>query len=230
MELDAITFGEVRSYFEHPRHAQAEIPSGLPRHGAPSCDPARLYPSARSACVIRDAAETPPLGNASEYRHFVEGASLIALMTAGSTRPECRLWGEAHAGVHFQNPNTLVLHERRATSDTGRPAAREAATATLLPDADGPEARWLRNVARDGRVRLLFVIAGVPWALRVSGRAHLLPAGGSCRTLDGSADAICRLSVSIDEAQFRRMLPQGLGAHARPLRPQALDEAPLAHT
>ena len=83
------------------------------------------------------------------YRAFIEAAPFLTLATAGPEGLDCSPRGDAPGFVRVVDERTLVIPDWRGNNriDT------------------------LRNVVRDGRVGLLFLVPGVGETLRVNGRA-----------------------------------------------------------
>jgi hypothetical protein len=147
---------------------------------------ANLASTCRAALEARSVA--PEDRVATHYHHFVEAASLIALLTGGETRPECQVWEWENCGVRFRDEKTLVL--------------------TVAEHLAALGTQWVGNIARDGCVRLLFVIDGVTCASRMTGRARLEHRPGTSRAVDSEARVLPAIVVSLDGVYFRR-LPAG---------------------
>src|SRR5947208_3063684 len=115
---------------------------------------------ARSAhgCCAR--AATPRCGAAvwkevdhvtKEYRAFIEAAPFFALATNGPEGIDCSPRGDAPGFVRVVDEKTLMVPDRRGNNRIDS----------------------LRNIVRDPRVSLLFLIPGVGEIIRVIGRDHL---------------------------------------------------------
>lgn len=91
-----------------------------------------------------------PVLNA-EYRRLIEAAPFCVLATCGPEGLDASPRGDAHGLVRVVDERTLLMPDRRGNQriDT------------------------LRNIVRDARVALLFLIPGVAETLRVNGRAQL---------------------------------------------------------
>ncbi|MEK9967496.1 MAG: pyridoxamine 5'-phosphate oxidase family protein [Ferrovibrio sp.] len=87
---------------------------------------------------------------APEYRAYIEVSPFVALATAGPEGLDCSPRGDRAGFVRIHDDRTL-----------------------MMPDRRGNRVDSLRNIVRDPRVGLLFVIPGSGNTLRVNGRAHL---------------------------------------------------------
>lgn len=86
-----------------------------------------------------------------EYRRIIEVSPFAALATAGPEGLDCSPRGDKPGFVRIHDERTLMLPDRRGNNRIDS----------------------LRNVVRDPRVALLFLIPGAGNTLRVNGRAHL---------------------------------------------------------
>lgn len=86
-----------------------------------------------------------------EYRQLIEASTFLALASVGADEIDCSPRGDRPGFVRVQDEKTLLLPDRRGNNriDT------------------------LRNVVRDPRVSLMFLIPGSGTVLRVNGRAVL---------------------------------------------------------
>jgi PPOX class probable FMN-dependent enzyme len=85
------------------------------------------------------------------YRSFIELSPFVNLATCGPEGLDCSPRGDIAGFVRVHDEKTLMLPDRRGNNRIDS----------------------LRNVVRDPRVALLFVIPGSGNTLRVNGRAHL---------------------------------------------------------
>ena len=85
------------------------------------------------------------------YRAFIEASPFAALATSGPEGLDCTPRGDLAGFVRIQDPKTLQLPDRRGNNRIDS----------------------LRNIIRDPRVALLFLIPGCGNTLRVNGRARL---------------------------------------------------------
>ena len=86
-----------------------------------------------------------------QYRRFIDAAPFVALATSGPEGLDCSPRGDKPGFVRVQDPRTLLLPDRRGNNRIDS----------------------LRNVVRDPRVGLMFLIPGIGNAMRVNGRAFL---------------------------------------------------------
>lgn len=85
------------------------------------------------------------------YRAYIEVSPYAALATSGPEGLDCSPRGDRPGFVRIHDEKTLMLPDRRGNNRIDS----------------------LRNIVRDPRVALLFMIPGVGNTLRVNGRAHL---------------------------------------------------------
>jgi uncharacterized protein len=88
--------------------------------------------------------------NAS-YRAFIEAAPFFALATCGPEGLDCSPRGDAPGFVRVVDEKTLLIPDRRGNNRIDS----------------------LRNIVRDPRVAILFLIPGVNETLRIIGRASI---------------------------------------------------------
>ena len=87
----------------------------------------------------------------SEYAALIEAAPFVALATAGPEGLDCSPRGDVAGFVRIRDDKTLLMPDRRGNN----------------------RADSLKNIIRDGRVGLLFLIPGSGTTLRVNGRAEV---------------------------------------------------------
>ncbi|MBN9516824.1 MAG: pyridoxamine 5'-phosphate oxidase family protein [Alphaproteobacteria bacterium] len=85
------------------------------------------------------------------YRAYIEAAPYAALATSGPEGLDCSPRGDKPGFVRVHDEKTLMLPDRRGNNRIDS----------------------LRNIVRDPKVALLFMIPGIGNTLRVNGRAHL---------------------------------------------------------
>jgi PPOX class probable FMN-dependent enzyme len=105
-----------------------------------------LYGQPAEAATVKEVAHITP-----HYRAYIEAPPFCALATSGPEGLDCSPRGDKPGFVRVHDEKTLMLPDRRGTNRIDS----------------------LRNVVRDPRVALLFLIPGVGNTLRVNGRAHL---------------------------------------------------------
>jgi uncharacterized protein len=124
-----------------------------------------LYGKPAPTATVKEVTALTP-----QYRALIEASSFLALATSGPEGLDCSPRGDA--------PGRLV----RIADDT----------TLLLPDRRGNNrADSLRNILRDPRVGLMFLIPGSRSAVRVNGRARL------------ETDAALQASFAVDGATPR---------------------------
>jgi PPOX class probable FMN-dependent enzyme len=85
------------------------------------------------------------------YRTLIEASPFAVLATSGPEGLDCSPRGDAPGFVRVHDDRTLMLPDRRGNN----------------------RADSLRNIIRDPRMALLFMIPGSGTTLRVNGRAHI---------------------------------------------------------
>lgn len=86
-----------------------------------------------------------------EYAAFIEASPFVSLATSGPEGLDCSPRGDLAGFVRIHDPRTLMMPDRRGNN----------------------RADSLRNIIRDPRVALLFLVPGSGTTLRVNGRAHI---------------------------------------------------------
>lgn len=86
-----------------------------------------------------------------QYRAYIEASPFVALATVGPEGLDCSPRGDGRGFVRVHNDRTLMMPDRRGNNRVDS----------------------LRNIVRDPRVALLFLIPGSGTTFRVNGRAHL---------------------------------------------------------
>ncbi len=109
-----------------------------------------LYGTPKTASQVKVATEITP-----SYRAYIEAAPFVALATVGPEGTDCTPRGDEGQVVFVEDSHTLALPDWRGNDriDT------------------------LRNVVRDGRVSLMFMVPGSLTIVRVNGRASLTADG-----------------------------------------------------
>lgn len=86
-----------------------------------------------------------------EYAAFIEASPFVALATAGPDGLDCSPRGDLAGFVRIHDPQTLMMPDRRGNN----------------------RADSLRNIIRDRRVGLLFLVPGSGTTLRINGEAFV---------------------------------------------------------
>ena len=105
-----------------------------------------LYGQPSEPSIVKEVHHVTP-----EYRALIEASPFAVLATSGPEGLDCSPRGDAPGFVRVHDVHTLMLPDRRGNN----------------------RADSLRNIIRDPRVALLFVIPGSGTTLRVNGRAYL---------------------------------------------------------
>lgn len=138
------------------------------------------------------------------YQRFVEAAPFLALATSGHEGLDCSPRGDRPGFVRVADPRTLLLPDRRGNNRIDS----------------------LRNVVRDPRVGLMFLIPGVGNALRVNGRAVIEddPALLASFTVEGKAPRTVMV-ITVQNVYFqcaRALIRSGLWRPENHVDPRTL--------
>jgi PPOX class probable FMN-dependent enzyme len=116
------------------------------------------------------------------YRALIESSPFVALATSGPEGLDCSPRGDAPGFVRIADVKTLMIPDRRGNNRIDS----------------------LRNIVRDPRVALLFLIPGVSETMRVNGRAALStdPELLESFKVDGKAPR-CVIVVTVERAYFQ---------------------------
>ena len=105
-----------------------------------------IYGQPGETSTVKEVARITP-----HYRAYIEASPYAALATSGPEGLDCSPRGDKPGFGRIHDDKTLMLPDRRGNNRIDS----------------------LRNIVRDPRVALLFMIPGVGNTLRVNGRAHL---------------------------------------------------------
>ena len=116
------------------------------------------------------------------YKTFIDKAPFVVLATVGPEGLDCSPRGDVPGFVRVDDERTLLLPDRRGNN----------------------RADSLRNIIRDPRVALLFLIPGIGHTLRVNGRAHLStePSLIESFVMDGKAPR-CVVVIEVESVFFQ---------------------------
>ena len=116
------------------------------------------------------------------YRALIESSPFVALATVGPEGLDCSPRGDAAGFVRIHDERTLLIPDRRGNNRIDS----------------------LRNIVRDPRVALLFLIPGVSETMRINGRAALStdPELLESFRVDGKAPR-CIIVVTVERAYFQ---------------------------
>lgn len=105
-----------------------------------------IYGETNQASLVKEVAEIIP-----QYRRFIEVSPFCTLATVGPEGMDCSPRGDVPGFVRVHDDRTLMMPDRRGNN----------------------RADSLKNIIRDPRVALCFLIPGSRTALRVNGEAKL---------------------------------------------------------
>lgn len=105
-----------------------------------------LYGDPGEASLVKEADRITP-----EYRAWIEASPFAALATCGPEGLDCSPRGDAPGFIRVQDDRTLLLPDRRGNNRIDS----------------------LKNILRDPRIALLFLVPGIGETLRVNGRAAI---------------------------------------------------------
>ena len=126
-----------------------------------------LYGKPVEAATVKEVDRITP-----HYRAYIEASPFATLATIGPEGIDCSPRGDRPGFVRIHDEKTLMLPDRRGNNRIDS----------------------LRNIVRDPRVALMFLIPGSGNAIRVNGRAHI------------SADADLLASFKVDGKAPRSVL------------------------
>ena len=139
-----------------------------------------------------------------QYRRYIEASPFVALATSGPEGLDCSPRGDLAGFVRVPDERTLMLPDRRGNNRVDS----------------------LRNIVRDPRVALLFLVPGSGTTLRVNGRARLDidPALLASFEIEGKPPRSVAV-VTVDSVYFqcaRAIVRAGLWDPARHVDPKSL--------
>ena len=119
---------------------------------------------------------------AAPYKAFIAASPFAALATCGPEGLDCSPRGDVPGFVRVQDGKTLMLPDRRGNNRVDS----------------------LRNIIRDPRVSLMFLVPGCGNAVRVNGRAHLTvdPALLASFAVDGKAPRSV-IAIAVEAVYFQ---------------------------
>ncbi len=105
-----------------------------------------IYNNPSEASLVKESATIT-----DEYRRLIEVSPFVALASVGAEGVDCSPRGDLKGFVRIHDEKTVMIPDRRGNNRVDT----------------------LRNIVRDPRVALLFLIQGSGTTLRINGRAHL---------------------------------------------------------
>jgi PPOX class probable FMN-dependent enzyme len=136
-----------------------------------------IYGQPNEASTVKVADRVTP-----QYRRLIDKSPFVALATCGPEGLDCSPRGDLRGFVRVHDDKTLMMPDRRGNNRVDS----------------------LRNIVRDPRVALLFLIPGSGSTLRVNGRAQVSadPALLASFTMDGKAPRTV-IVTGVDEIYFQ---------------------------
>lgn len=118
----------------------------------------------------------------AEYRALIEASPFAALATVGPEGLDCSPRGDAPGFVRIQDARTLLMPDRRGNNRIDS----------------------LRNIVRDPRIALMFMIPGSGATLRINGRAQVSTDHELCGSfvMEGKAPRSV-VVIAVDEVYFQ---------------------------
>lgn len=114
-----------------------------------------IYGEPKPAALAKETDRIVP-----DYARFIEAAPFAALATVGTEGLDCSPRGDLAGFVRIHDERTLMMPDRRGNNRCDS----------------------LRNIVRDPRMALMFVVPGSPTILRVNGEAYLTADADLCAT------------------------------------------------
>jgi uncharacterized protein len=125
-----------------------------------------------------------------DYGRYIAASPLLILATSGPEGLDCSPRGDPAGFVRIADPKTLMIPDRRGNNRIDS----------------------LRNIVRDPRVALLFIIPGLEGTMRVNGRAELSKDEELCASfaMEGKLPK-CVIVVHVERAyvQCKKALVRG---------------------
>jgi len=136
-----------------------------------------LYGEPSEPSLVKEMAVITP-----DYRALIEASPFVALATCGPEGLDCSPRGDQSGFVRIHDDRTLMMPDRRGNNRVDS----------------------LKNIVRDPRVGLLFLIPGSGTTFRVNGRAHLSvdPALLESFAVDGKAPRSV-IVIEVETAYFQ---------------------------
>lgn len=136
-----------------------------------------LYGLPGEASVVKELDHVIP-----EYAPFIEASPFVVLATSGPEGLDCSPRGDLAGFVRLVDDRTLMMPDRRGNN----------------------RADSLKNIIRDPRVGLLFLVPGSGTTLRVNGRAHITTDAELCASfmVDGKPARSVAV-IAVDTVYFQ---------------------------
>ncbi len=115
----------------------------------------------------------------AHYARFIEAAPFVVISTVGPEGVDCSPRGDPAGFVRVADPKTLLIPDRRGNNRVDS----------------------LRNIVRDPRIALLFMIPGIGNTMRVNGRAVLDTDKALCQSFAMRDNPpLCVIRVTVEAA------------------------------
>ncbi|MEZ5787244.1 MAG: pyridoxamine 5'-phosphate oxidase family protein [Xanthobacteraceae bacterium] len=161
-----------------------------------------IYGFPNEASTVKEVDRITP-----HYRAFIEASPFVILATSGPEGLDCSPRGDIRGFVRVHDEKTLMLPDRRGNNRIDS----------------------LRNIVRDPRVGLLFLIPGADSTLRLNGRARLTTDAGVLAAFAVKEKAPRSVAViTVDTVFFqcaRAIVRSDLWNAAKHVDPQTLPSA-----
>ena len=136
-----------------------------------------LYGVAGETSLVKEVDHVTP-----QYRALIAASPFAVLATSGPEGLDCSPRGDAPGFVRVADERTLILPDRRGNN----------------------RADSLRNIIRDPRVALLFLIPGSGTTLRVNGWAHLATDSGILASFAvDDREPRCVIVIAVEAVYFQ---------------------------
>src|SRR5690348_8494403 len=136
-----------------------------------------LYGQPNEASTVKEVDTITP-----HYRAYIEASPFAVLATGGPEGLDCSPRGDKPGFVRIHDERTLMLPDRRGNNRIDS----------------------LRNLVRDPRIALLFLIPGCSETIRVNGRAQICTDPELCRSFEMQGKAPrCVLVVAVERVYFQ---------------------------
>lgn len=114
------------------------------------------------------------------YRAFIEKAPFVVVSTGGPEGFDCSPRGDAPGFVRVVDEKTVMIPDRRGNNriDT------------------------LKNIVRDGRIALLFLVPGIGETMRINGRAEISADPELCASFEVNGKAPASVIVATVESVY----------------------------
>jgi uncharacterized protein len=116
----------------------------------------------------------------AHYARFIEASPFVILSTNGPEGLDCSPRGDPAGFVRVQDPKTLLIPDRKGNNRVDS----------------------LRNIVRDPRIALLFLIPGVGNTMRVNGRAAISADKALCESFSMRGNPASSVIVVTVEAAY----------------------------